>query len=101
MASIRLDTLALAKRPEAAGLPAEQAEASAEASGEATGIALVTKDYLETEFAAAKDDLIEWIAGLLSALAGLVTAFVKPPGFRYAAASRLHERTGPIARVQR
>ena len=59
MASITFDTLKLTKRLEA------------------TGTELVTKDYLKAEIETAKNDLIKWIAGLLLAQAGLVTALVK------------------------
>ena len=77
MATITFDTLKFTKRLEASGLPAEQAEAIAEAFSEATSGELVTKDYLKAEVEAAKNDLIKWIAGLLLAQAGLVTALVK------------------------
>ena len=59
MGSITFDTLKLTKRVEA------------------TGTELVTKDYLKAEIETAKNDLIKWIAGLLFARAGLVTALVK------------------------
>ena len=59
MASITFDTLKLTKRVEA------------------TGTELVTKDYLKAEIETAKNALIKWIAGLLLAQAGLVTALVK------------------------
>lgn len=78
MASITFDTLKFTKRLESAGLPQEQAEAIAEAFVEATGTELVTKDYLKAAIETAKNDLIKWIAGLLLAQAGLVTALVKP-----------------------
>jgi hypothetical protein len=77
MASITFDTLKFTKRLESGGLPPEQAEAITEAFAEATGTDLVTKDYLKAELEAAKNDLIKWIAGLLLAQAGLVTALVK------------------------
>jgi hypothetical protein len=77
MSTIPFDTLKFTKRLEAAGIPAEHAEAIAEAFGEATGSELVTKDYLKAEIEAAKNDLIKWMAGLLLAQAGLVTALVK------------------------
>jgi len=77
MATITFDTLKFTKRLEASGLPPEQAEAIAEAFNEATGTELVTKDFLKAVIEAAKNDLIKWIAGLLLAQAGLVTALVK------------------------
>jgi hypothetical protein len=77
MASVTFDTLKFAKHLEGAGLPPQQAEAISEAFAEATGIELVTKDHLKAEIEAAKNDLIKWMAGLLLAQAGLVTALVK------------------------
>jgi hypothetical protein len=77
MATITFDTLRFTKRLEAGGLPPEQAEAIAEAFSEATGTELVTKDYLKAEIETAKNDLIKWMAGLLLAQAGLITALVK------------------------
>jgi hypothetical protein len=71
------DTLKFTKRLEAAGMPADQAEAIVEAFGDAMGAELVTKDFLKAEIEAAKYDLVKWIAGLLLAQAGLVTALVK------------------------
>ena len=59
MASITFDTLKFTKRLEA------------------TGTELATKHYLKAEIETAKNDLIKWIAGLLLAQAGLVTALVK------------------------
>ena len=77
MSTITFDTLKFAKRLEAAGVVPEHAEAMAEAFSDATGTELVTKDYLKAELEAAKNDLIKWMAGLLLAQAGLVTALVK------------------------
>jgi hypothetical protein len=77
MASITFDTLKFTKRLQASGLPPEQAEAIAVAFSEATGTELVIKDYLKAEIEEAKNDLIKWMAGLLLAQAGLVTALVK------------------------
>jgi len=77
MATITFDTLKFTKRLEAAGVAPEHAEAIAEAFSEATGTELVTKDFLKGEVEAAKNDIIKWMAGLLIAQAGLVTALVK------------------------
>jgi len=77
MSTIPFDTLKFTKRLEAAGMSADHAEAIAEAFGEATGSELVSKDYLRAEIEAAKNDIIKWMAGLLLAQAGLVTALVK------------------------
>ncbi len=77
MASVTFDTLKFTKHLEEAGLPPQQAEAISEAFAEATGTELVTKDHLKAEIESAKNDLIKWMAGLLLAQAGLVTALVK------------------------
>lgn len=77
MARVTFDTLKCTKHFEGAGLPPQQAEAISEAFAEATGIQLVAKDHLKAEIEAAKSDLIKWMAGLLLAQAGLMTAVVK------------------------
>ena len=77
MATITFDTLKFTKRLEAAGVVPEHAEAIVEAFSEATGTELVTKDYLKAEMEAAKSEIIKWMAGLLLAQAGLITALVK------------------------
>jgi len=77
MASITFDTLKFTKRLTESGMTPGQAEAIASALAEATGSELVTKDHLRAEIESAKNDLIKWMAGLLLAQAGLVTALVK------------------------
>jgi hypothetical protein len=77
MATITFDTLKFTKHLEAAGVVPEHAEAISEALSEATGTELVTKDYLKAEMEAAKGEIIKWMAGLLLAQAGLITALVK------------------------
>ena len=47
MASVTFDTLKFAKRLEAAGVPAQQADATAEAFGEVTREELATKAHLD------------------------------------------------------
>jgi hypothetical protein len=47
MVTIAFDTLKLAQRLEAAGLPARQAQDVASALGETIGEAVVTRDYLD------------------------------------------------------
>jgi len=77
MLTVTFDTLKFTKRLEGAGVAAEHVEAIAEAFSEATGTELATKDYLRAEMEAAKSDMIKWMAGLLLAQAGLITALVK------------------------
>ncbi len=47
MTAVTFDTLKFAKKLEAAGLPAPQAEAIADAFREATSEELVTRDFLD------------------------------------------------------
>ena len=84
MTAVTFDTLKFAKKLEAAGLPAPQAEAIAEAFREATSEELVTRDYLDARLETvkasietAKADLVKWVAGLLIAQAALIAALVK------------------------
>lgn len=77
MSSITFDTLKFAKKLEAAGLPAAQAEAISEAFRDATGEELVTKDYLDAKLESAKNDIIKWVAGMLIAQAALIATLVK------------------------
>ena len=77
MPTITFDALKFTKRLEAAGVAAEHTEAIAETFSEATGTELVTKDCLRAKMEAAKSDMIKWMAGLLLAQAGLITALVK------------------------
>ena len=77
MASITFDTLKFTKRLTESGMTPDQAEAITSAFAEATGSELVTKDDLRAEIESAKNDVIKWMAGLLLAQAGLVTALVK------------------------
>ncbi|WP_068636749.1 hypothetical protein [Thauera butanivorans] len=89
MSAITFDTLKYVERLTAAGLPEKQAKAEAEALRDALGDlvemrSLATKEdvnilraEIETKISDAKADIIKWIAGLLLAQAGLVTALVK------------------------
>ena len=89
MSAITFDTLKYVERLTAAGLPVKQAKAEAEALRDALGDlvemrSLATKEdvnilraEIETKISDAKADIIKWIAGLLLAQAGLVTALVK------------------------
>lgn len=84
MTAVTFDTLKFAKKLEAAGLPAPQAEAIADAFREATSEELVTRDFLDARLEtvkasieAAKADLVKWVAGLLIAQAALIAALVK------------------------
>ncbi|MGZ8163707.1 MAG: DUF1640 domain-containing protein [Methylobacter sp.] len=68
MTVITFDTLKFTKKLEKAGLPPEQAEATAEAFKEASGEAEVaTKrdvEHLEVKIAEMKFDLLKWIVGM-------------------------------------
>lgn len=80
MATITFDTLRFVEKLKAAGVPEAQAKAEAEALQEALGTAgfdVVTKDYLDARLEAAKADIIKWVAALLIAQAGVITALVK------------------------
>jgi hypothetical protein len=81
MTATTFDTLKFAKRLEAAGVPAPQAEAFAEAVREAQGEAdLATKadiESLRAEIAAAKASIVQWVAALLVAQAAAIAALVK------------------------
>ncbi|THF67228.1 DUF1640 domain-containing protein [Pseudothauera nasutitermitis] len=89
MAAITFDTLKYVERLKAAGLPEQHAKAEAEALRDALGDlvemrSLATKEdvnvlraEIETKISDAKADIIKWMAGLLLAQAGLVTALVK------------------------
>ena len=96
--SVAFDTLKLADRLEAAGMPPQQAKGVAAALAETATANLVTREYLDlrlsesearlrgeiaevrTEIAAAKADLMRWIVGtigfqtvvILSAVAALI-----------------------------
>lgn len=77
MTAVTFDTLKFAKKLEAAGMSAPQAEAIADAFREATSEQLVTRDYLDARLEAVKGDMIKWVAGLLMAQAALIAALVK------------------------
>ncbi len=51
MATVAFDTLKLAQRLEAAGLPPRQAQGIAEAISETVGEAIVTREYLDLRLA--------------------------------------------------
>lgn len=86
MRAITFDTLKYANRLKAAGmeprLAEEQAEALADALTEQTPLAAKT-DLVElrmatkADFADAKTDLIQWVAGMLVAQAAVVATLVK------------------------
>ena len=57
MNAVAFDTLKLAQRLEAAGLPAKQAQDIAGAIGEAAGESLVTREYLDLRLAETRSQL--------------------------------------------
>ena len=83
MTAVTFDALKFAKKLEAAGFTAPQAEAVADAFREATSEELVTRDYLDgrlesvkASIEAAKADIVKWVAELLIAQAALIAALV-------------------------
>ena len=92
MSAITFDTLKYVERLKAAGLPEQHAKAEAEALRDALGDMvemrnLATKEdvsilraEIESRISDAKADIVKWMAGLLLAQAGLVTALVKLVG---------------------
>jgi hypothetical protein len=76
MSAVAFDTLKLAQRLEAAGLPAKQARDIASALSETIGDAVVTREYLDlrlgeiraamatkVELAEAKGEILKWLFG--------------------------------------
>jgi hypothetical protein len=82
LAGVAVDTLKLARRLEAAGFPAKQAD-TAEAIAEAIGDSVVTREYLDLRLAELKaslgSELLTWMFGALAAQAGIVVALLKLP----------------------
>jgi len=64
MSTIAFDTLKLAQRLEAAGLPAKQAQEMASALGDTIGDAVVTRDFLDLRLGEMNTRLDGTIAGL-------------------------------------
>ena len=84
MATLTFDTLAYAKKLKAAGFTEEQAEVQAEAFAEIIQERLTTKQDLKElelamrrDLAAAKSEIIKWVAGMLVAQAAIVATLVK------------------------
>jgi hypothetical protein len=97
--SVAFDTLKLADRLEAAGMPPQQAKGVAAALAETATANLVTREYLDlrlsesearlrgeiaevrTEIAAAKADLMRWIVGTIGfqtvVILGAVAALIR------------------------
>lgn len=73
MGSIAFDTLKLARRLAAAGVPTSQAEALAETLGEG----IVTREHLDARLAELGTDLVKWMVGLLLGQTVIVSALVK------------------------
>ena len=77
MGNVAFDTLKLARRRAAAGVPASQAEATAEALGETIGEAVVSRDHLDLRLAELRNDLTKWMIGLLLGQTAIISALVK------------------------
>ena len=73
MGSIAFDTLKLARRLAAAGVPASQAEALAEALSEG----IVTREHLDARLAELRTELVKWMGGLLLGQTAVISALVK------------------------
>lgn len=77
MGNVAFDTLKLARRLAAAGIPAAQADATAEAFAETIGEAVVTRDHLDMRLAELRTDLTKWMIGLLLGQTAVISALVK------------------------
>ncbi len=77
MGNVAFDTLKLARRLAAAGVPTSQAEATAEALGETIGEAVVSRDHLDLRLAELRNDLTKWMIGLLLGQTAIISALVK------------------------
>lgn len=77
MGSIAFDTLKLARRLAAAGVPMLQAEATAEALAETLGEGIVTREHLDARLAELRTELVKWMAGLLLGQTAVISALVK------------------------
>lgn len=90
--TVAFDTLKLAQRLEAAGMPAGQAQGVASALAETMSAGLVTREYLDlrlgetearlrAEIAATKADILKWVIGAIGlqtlVILGAVAAFVR------------------------
>ncbi|MBM3523857.1 MAG: DUF1640 domain-containing protein [Alphaproteobacteria bacterium] len=76
MGNVAFDTLKLARRLAAAGVPSGQADATAEALAETIGEAVVTRDHLDLRLAELRTDLTKWMIGLLLGQTAIISALV-------------------------
>lgn len=77
---VAFDTLKLAERLEAAGMPASQARDTAAALAETIGENVVTREYLDLRLAETKADLMKWMFGatglqIVAILGGVAALF--------------------------
>ncbi|MBL8703128.1 MAG: DUF1640 domain-containing protein [Alphaproteobacteria bacterium] len=77
MGNVAFDTLKLARRLAAAGVPSQQADATAEALADTIGESAVTRDHLDMRLAELRTDLTEWMIGLLLGQTAIISALVK------------------------
>lgn len=73
MTTITFETLKLAHRLKAVGVPAQQAEAEAEALADALSSSEIAT---RTDFIELKTDLIKWIVGIALAQIGLLVGIL-------------------------
>lgn len=69
-----LDTLKLSKRLQDAQFSKEQAESLAEGLNESLKESYVSREYLQSELAKLKIELVVWMIGLMMAQTGLLWA---------------------------
>lgn len=77
MGNVAFDTLKLARRLAAAGVPSPQADATAEALAETIGESIVTRDHLDIRLAELRTELTKWMAGRLLGQTAIISALVK------------------------
>jgi len=81
MSPVAFDTLKLAQRFEAAGVPPKQAQDMASALSDTIGETVVTREYLDLRLAELKADLLKWMVGVIGlqtlAIIGAIAAFLR------------------------
>ena len=78
MTTMTFDTLKLANRLKAAGVPDKQAEAETEVFAEILAEAVRASELAtKHDLAEAKSDIIKWVAGMLIAQAAVVATLIK------------------------
>lgn len=75
--SLRIDTLAFARRLKEAGADGRLAEAIAEGIGSTDISDLVTKRDLDVKIAELKSELLKWMFGAMAAQTALIVALLR------------------------